>query len=210
MIGINIFKRKFKLNSSRQAAYGNFKVKDKSGFSLIEILVSVMLFVIIVMSATEIFRMVISSQRDAIASQNVQESLKYFFEVIGKEMRMATRNGGAGPMTSICAGPGFIAGEIFSISSNSLGQVLKFRNYYGECVTYELALDGDSQRFQITRNNRTGFISPKKINIESLKFAVDTNEQAKITVFLRAWAIGEDRFKSEMDIQTTISSRYYK
>jgi len=208
MIDINIFKRKLKMASNHQAKSHGPKIKNRPGFSLIEILVSVMLFVVIVMSATEIFRLVISSQRDAIASQNVQESLKYFFEVIGKEMRMAARNGNAGPGT--CVGPGFNGGQIFSISSNSLGQVLKFRNYYGECVTYELALDGDSQRFQITRDNRTGFISPKKINIESLKFAVDANEQVKITVFLRAWAIGEDRFKSEMDIQTTISSRYYK
>ena len=41
--------------------------RQKTGFSLIEVLVSVSLFVIIVVSSTEIFRMVIGSQREAIA-----------------------------------------------------------------------------------------------------------------------------------------------
>lgn len=178
------------------------KNKTKRGFSLIEVLVSVSLFVIIIMSATEIFKMVIEGQRDAIASQNVQESLKYFFEVIGKEMRMARRNDGS------CAN--VPVGQIFQVDNNSLGNVLYFRNYYGQCVTYRLAADGDSQRFQITRNVNSGFISPKKINIEALRFSLDTTGQPVITVSTKAWALGENRFKSEMEIQTSITSRYYK
>jgi len=190
MIGVKNKKNKFK----------------KSGFSLVEVLVSVSLFVIIILSATEIFRLVIQGQRDAIASQNVQESLKYFFEVIGKEMRMAKKN------DNVC--PDIPANKIFLLSSNSLGDVLQFRNYYDECVSYYLELDNDKKRFKIERNTpgnlAAGFISPSKIIIDSLNFYVDETGQTAVTVNIKAWADGEDRYKSEMDIQTTISSRYYR
>lgn len=184
----------------------NKKLQTKKGFSLIEVLVSVSLFVIIILSATEIFRLVIQGQRDAIASQNVQESLKYFFEVIGKEMRMAKKN------NNLC--PDIPADKIFLVSDNSLGNVLEFRNYYDECVYYYLELDGTRQRFKIERNTpgnlTSGFISPEKILIDSLSFAVDETGQPAVTVNIKAWAEGEDRYKSEMDIQTTVSSRFYR
>lgn len=181
----------------------NNKIKQtKSGFSLIEVLVSVSLFVIIIMSATEIFAMVISGQRDAIASQNVQESLKYFFEVIGKEMRMAIRSNG-----SCLDVP---SNQLFVVTNNGIGDVLHFQNRNGQCVSYALSVDGESQRFRITRDFNSGFISPKMINIETLRFSVNNIGQPVVTVAMKAWAIGEERFNSEMEIQTSITSRYYK
>jgi len=60
-------------------------------FSLIEVVVSVALFSAVILSATGIFKMVIDSQRGAMAAQNVQESLKFFLEVTGKEIRMARK-----------------------------------------------------------------------------------------------------------------------
>src|SRR5665811_1472144 len=117
--------------------------RNKSGFSLMEVLVSVALFSIIVLSSTEIFSLVIKGQREAIASQNVQESLKYFFEVTGKEIRMARRDDGS------CINVD--NGKIFTITGN--GAVLNFQNYYGECVSYALVDDGGVNRWQITRNS---------------------------------------------------------
>ncbi len=177
--------------------------KSYSGFSLIEVLVSVSLFVIIIMSATEIFRLVIDGQRNAIASQNVQESLKYFFEVTGKEVRMAIKNDGS------CPGA---VGEIFNFSTNSYGDVLSFKNYYGECVTYQLALDlpSNTQRFQIVRDSNSGFISPRKIQLSDLKFVVNNTGQPIVTIRVQASALDDSRFQSQLEIQTSIASRFYK
>lgn len=183
---------------------GFFRAK-LPGISLIEVIVSVLLFTIIIMSATEIFRLVIDGQRSAIASQNVQESLKYFLEVTAKELRMAKKNLG------IC--PDIDYDRIFATSTGELGDVLKFRNYYDECVTYSLDSDGESnQRFRIQRNANTDFISPSKIRIENLHFIVsDTSTvQPSVAINLRAWALSEAQIKSDMTIQTTITSRYYK
>ena len=175
--------------------------QEKSGFSLMEVIVSVALFAIVILSTTEIFRLVINGQREAIASQNVQESLKYFFEVTSKEIRMARRS------TGDCLVP---AGDIYALSSNSLGDILYFQNYYGECVAYELASDSNSQRFKITRGGNSGFVSPAKITIDDLRFLVDVTGQPTITMSLLAHASGDNKYTSEMEIQTSITSRYYR
>ena len=176
----------------------------RPGFSLIEVIVSVTIFSVIILSATGIFKMVVDNQRNALASQNVQESLKYFFEVTGKEMRMAQKNHG------VC--PGIPDDEIFVVTTGVSGQKLIFKNYYEQCVAYELALDGGNQRFQITRNAATGFISPQKIVIDNLYFVLNegTYLQPMITMNLKAHALSSPQLKSEMIIQTSITSRYYK
>lgn len=177
-------------------------IKNKPGFSLMEVIVAVALFSIIILSSTEIFRLVIMGQREAIASQNVQESLKYFFEVIGKEMRMAKKdNGMCGPVPD---------DQIFAKMVGSNSDTLFFRNFYDECVMYQLISTGDSQRFFISRGSSDGFISPAKIHLENLRFNIDSLGQTAVTMSLSASALGEGKEASEMDIQTTVTSRYYR
>jgi len=175
------------------------RCQNKNGFSLVEILVSMSLFVIIITAALNIFKMVIDSQRSAIATQNVEESLKYFLEVTGKEVRMAKRNNG------MCSG--MAATDIYSSSNNSLF----FRNYHDECVTYSV----EAGRFKITRGINFGYITPAKINVDELNFVLRpeangaSSTQPTVTMELVAHALGKDSARSEMRIQTTLTSRYY-
>jgi prepilin-type N-terminal cleavage/methylation domain-containing protein len=179
--------------------------KHKTGFSLIEVLVSTALFAIIITAAMSIFQLVVRSQRIAVATQNVEESLKYFLEVTGKEIRMAKRN------NSLCALPptSIYATNVVSSTSDNL----VFRNYHDNCVTYGLAYDSASgvTRFAITRDSATNFITPAKINVDELHFVINSAAtQPTVTMELVAHAIGQDIDKSTMRIQTTLSSRYYK
>ena len=177
--------------------------KGKRGFSLIEVIISVALFSIIMLSATSIFKMVIDSQRTAIATQNVQESLKYFLEVIGKEIRMAQDSKGA------CSIPSGTIYKVTTISTTT--DQLSFRNYYGDCVIYTLGVDGTNQRFLISRQGVADFISPAKIMIDDLHFVLANapNTQPMVTINLQAHAL-DQKFTSSMTIQTSITSRYYK
>ncbi len=188
-----------------------FKYKNyKGAFTLMEVMVSVALFSVIMLSITTIFKLAIDGQRSAIATQNVQESLKYFLEVTAKEMRMAQKNAG------VCLG--IPDDKIFNITSSAYNSdVLYFKNYYGECVSYYVAADGDNTRFRVTRRSgsvtKSDWISPAKIKIDSLKFFIndtDPTAQPMITVSLKANAIDSAQFKSEMTLQTSITSRYYK
>jgi len=179
--------------------------KKAPGFSLVEIIVSVSIFSIIILSMTGIFKMVIDGQRGAIATQNVQESLKYFLEVINKEIRMAVRSDGS------CRVP---LGDIFKLVQNSDGDTLYFKNFYGECVFYSSEIDvlNGSKRFKISRDTNFGYISPKQINIDELNFvlASDPNLQDLITINIKAKALNAPNTESAMTLQTSLSSRYYK
>jgi len=191
----------------------NIKMGDKKGFTLMEVLVSVTLFSIIILSATNIFKLAIDAQRNAIATQNVQESLKYFLEVTAKEIRMAQKSEG------IC--PQIPPDEIYFVEKiTETKDKLYFKNFDGECVEYFLAADGTSQRFQIKRQKGSSsiqedFISPAKININDLHFYLDTGtmsseKQPRITINLNANALDSEKFESSMTLQTSITSRYYK
>lgn len=182
--------------------------RKKIGFSLIEVLVATSLFAIILTAALNIFKLVIDSQRGAIATSNVEESLKYFLEVTAKEIRMARRN------QLVCPAPA-VSGEIYSTGLVNGNDGLFFLNYRGECVQYSLETNNGVQRFKITRGGNTGYISPAKIYIDELHFIVGpeggaNNSQPTVTMELVAHAVGKDSAKSQMRIQTTLTSRYYK
>jgi prepilin-type N-terminal cleavage/methylation domain-containing protein len=185
------------------------KYLTKTGFTLIEVMVSVSLFAVIIISVAGIFKLSIDAQRNAISSQNVQESLKYFLEVTAKEIRMAQAN------NSVCAG--VPPDSIFSVTTTDLGDVLNFKNYYGQCVSYSLQNDNGISRFQITRSSGgtslSGFISPAKIKINSLHFVLKnlaSSSQPMITINLNANANTGNANESSMTLQTSITSRYYK
>ena len=191
------------------------KRKDKSnlklsGFTLVEVLVSVTLFSVIIISVTSLFKLAVDSQRQAIAVQNVQESLKYFLEMTAKEIRMAQRDGG------VCSDVD--DDKIFKVIDSSGTDTLFFKNYYGECVAYRIVTDSKGvSRFEISRSNSLsqlqGFISPEKINIDALNFIVRDNatgSQPLVIISIRATALTSDGSDAEMVLQTSISSRYYK
>ncbi len=174
--------------------------KILSGITLIELLVSVTLFVIIVLSATQIFVIVLQSQRRVVAIQNVQESIKYFFEVASKEIRMAVRNQGE----EIC--PSINENELFKLVNDN---ELYLRNQYNECVKYYL----ENDRFMIEREGVSVPLSPDEIIIEDLKFIVvprTVNNQAYVTINVLAKSKGEEGDETKIRLQTTVASRFYR
>lgn len=185
---IGIMRTKFKFKKIKQTA-----------FSLIEIIVAVSIFSVIIISMTGIFKMVIDAQRRSVATQNVQESLKYFLEVVNKEVRMAVRSDGS------CAVP---SGSIFRLQKSSNGDTLYFKNYYNQCVVYSL----EANRFKISRAGVSDYISPKQISIDQLSFVLSsgTGLQDLLTINIKARSLGDRNTDSEIIIQTSLSSRYYK
>lgn len=177
----------------------------RSGFTLMEILVAVTIFTAIMLSATGIFRFAIEGQKKSIMSQNVQESLRYFMEVIGKEIRMAQRDNGT------CAN--VPDDKIYATSTNASGDVLYFKNYHGQCVQYYLFSDGGVDRFTIGRDADLDFISPQKVDVSGLQFIVkeDVDSQAFVTVRFKGEAVTVSGSREEpINMQTSIVSRYYR
>lgn len=191
MIGVNSKQKKKKYN--------------KPGMTLIELLISVALLSTVIITVTEIFKISIDGQRKIVAAQNVQESLKYFFEVVSKEMRMArvSSDGECGNISG--------QAKVYSVSLDN--QTLYFKNYNGECVVYSLTVDDGINRFQIDRDLDSGYITPEVVNITGLRFYVTddllSSVQSRVTLHIDAEAVGEYLFHSLINLQTSITSRYY-
>ena len=201
------------------------KHRQKTGFSLIEIVISVALFVLIILSTTDIFRLVIASQRKAIAAQNIQESLKYFLETADKEIRTAKKNNGwcTGTSGVTFTFPGG-ANDIYAIETapNGTGNALIFRNYYDECVIYYLgnSNDGMTGRFMVQRFKGDVYqatialpISPAKVSISNLNLilsSVGPAARPMVTMGLSAQTLSGNNVLASMNIQTSLTSRFYR
>jgi len=184
--------------------------KNQKGVTLLELTVSVTIFSIIMLAVTQIFRMVVEGQRNAIAAQNVQESVRYAMEVMSKEIRTAKKD----EVTALGQCANVQNGRVYDV--NGQGDELYIRNYKDECVTYRL--NGD--RLEIERypvGNPTSaiadFITPEKIKVSNLKFSAVDNvgaDQSMVTIRMDIEAIGKTAHKQGVTLQTTISSRYYE
>ncbi|MEA1963435.1 MAG: hypothetical protein U9M94_04350 [Patescibacteria group bacterium] len=185
-------------------------LKNKLGTSLIEIMFAVSIFVILIGLTLGIFKSTIESQKNAIAAQNIQENLRFLFEIISKEIR------GAKIMDSACDG-------FFTISSDKKiyyvnGGVLYFKNKDDECVAYYV--DGNDD-FVIERDNGIGAlpITPNDIKVTDLDFFARDNDigvlpdakiQPRVTIKIEVEANNSGAYKQHTIMQTTVSSRRYE
>lgn len=176
--------------------------KDNRGITLLELVVATSLFTVTILMATQIFKMVIDGQRDAIASQNMQESMRYSFERIGKEMRMAKKS----VVGDNCAE--LADNDIYYINP---ADELIFLDHHNDCIRYFL----DQDRLKRQRNSEDPlFITISKIKINNLDFFVFGNDletdQLLLTMRIDAEIKTRGQFKHPMQIQTSISSRHYE
>ncbi len=148
--------------------------------------------------------MVLQAQRRVVAVQNVQESLKYFFEVTSKEIRMAVKN----VADEICTN--FTEDALFHlVGANNL----YLRNQDDECVRYYLGTGEDAGRFMIEREGTSVPLSPSAIIIDDLTFEVKErghNNQAYVTINVLAKSVSRDDEEVEIRLQTTVASRFYR
>jgi len=177
-------------------------INNKEGLTLLELTVAVAIFSVMMLALTQIFNMVIRGQRNAIAAQNIQESMRYAMEVMSKEIRMAQKDVG-GPGQCPLVGNG----DVYSI--NAQGDKLYLKNYQGKCVTYSL----NGTRLEIERNGISNFITPDEIKVSNLAFSIVDNvgvDQSMVTMKMDIEAVGKAMHKQSVTLQTTISARYYE
>lgn len=195
------------------------KIKFEKGTSLIELLVAITLFAFMIIVATQIFKMVIDGQRNALSAQNVQENIRYAMEKISKEIRMAKKSDDNCRVRFELFIPA--SNKVFNMFTDGNGNdQLYFKNQYDYCVVYYLA---DNRLKIMVRDSATGkiiaddSITPAKIKISNLKFSVVDDlinafhsTQPYVTMVMDAQAVGLAIHKQEMKIQMTVSSRYYE
>lgn len=171
---------------------------------------AVTVFSIVAIAATSIFQMAVEGQRNAIAAQNTQESMRYALEMMSKELRMAQKTVDA---LDRCAEFGLL-NKIYVTDINN--HELYFKNKDNYCVEYYL----DNGRLKIYREDSLGlentvddFITPDEIKISNLNFSIydiGSGDHAKVTMSMDIEAIGKAVNRQPFKIQMTVSSRYYE
>jgi Tfp pilus assembly protein PilE len=176
-------------------------LKSQTGVTILELMISVALFSLVIILASDIFRSVINSQREAIASQNIQENMRYSFEKLSKEIRMAQKD-----KTNFCIPVG---SNIYW--TNGSKDRLVFLNYQNKCVCYFL----NNGQFMVSDQTCSGGLplTPQKIVVSKLNFAVTdsaTGAQGFVAMKMHVNVFLAGRINESVDLQTGLSSRVYK
>lgn len=166
------------------------KIKKDNGFTLVEFIVAMSVFVILLTIATGIFVKSIQAQRDVVNRLAVISNAGLALEQMSREIR---------------------TGHNFSL----VGSVLEFKNKDGNNVTYK-NVDSMVERTVLTVSGSNVFyLTSPKVKVEDLLFTLKqsaTNDKPekcnpqKITISLK---VGSDNLddRDNMILQTTISSR---
>lgn len=185
----------------------------ESGFSLMELIVAIGLFSIVVLTSTQVVTTILESQRSSAVTQQLQQNMRYFFEIMSKEVRMAQKSGDE--CEDLFTPPASAENKVYNVTEKNGEDALYFKNQYGECVAYYVSAD---DVLMIKREDDEASTTPAGLEVKDVEFTVEDIEigefldtQPKVTVFMELGAGGDHRLAGrEMRLQTTISSRYYE
>ena len=184
------------------------KVKQKNkGFSILELLVSIALFTVAIVTGAGLVLAISTAQKKAVSLQEIQDNIGFAFEAMSREIRTG-KNYYCGVDNSDlkltaedvkdCPIGGVPDGGVLFSFVNQLGQTAVYRVFNGQL---EKSSDGGSTFLALTSD---------KVDINNMKFYVYGSSSAddiqpKAIVVLGA-KTGE-KFVLEINLQTTISQR---
>jgi prepilin-type N-terminal cleavage/methylation domain-containing protein len=169
--------------------------QNKQGFTIIEILIAIVVFVIIGGAAFNLAVSGIGVQRATLAKQEVVDETSFVIEYIGRALRQARK-----AVDSSCI-PDNLNYELVSASE------LKFIDRDGVCRTISLNGVTSTIEEKIGAAGTSEALTSNNIQVQQLEFIVDGNletdsKQPRATIVLRAEGLS-------WPIQTTISKREY-
>jgi prepilin-type N-terminal cleavage/methylation domain-containing protein len=167
--------------------------KNNSGFSLLEVLISILIMSLIVIIVVEVFIKVREIQNRTFLAQNLQEGLWSAFNSINYELKNAEKNS-----DDSC---GTCSGKYFCYDEGS-----GYFYYLDDtvCSIYKMGNDSEGvSRLILTKNSIDYYLTPDNIKINALDFVMN-NSSTAITINLQAETIGLDRYKKSINLQTSV------
>ena len=173
------------------------------GFTLIEILVASMVFLIVISVAIGLFVSLLRYQRRTLAEQELLNQSSYIIEYMGRAIRMALKDG-----AGLCLSQ---AGLNYK---NPLGDVsrIRFINHSENDICQEFFWDKvENQLKESKSGNPPISLTSNDLQVNFLKFNLsgqseDDDFQPRVTIFLEIQIKGPGG-QPKTRIQTTISQR---
>ena len=185
----------------------------KNGFTLIETIVSLAVFLLFLGAILQIFISAASLQRRALASQELLDQAGYAVEYMGRALRMARKD---------IAGDCIPAKTNYQLVDYSGGRGVRFLNYSGKCqefTRFQHAGFGMMHEKKSTDSSAANLASAKaltssKIDVASFNIGPqdswdqEDGDQPRVTLYLDVRKRGEKpEARPQITIQTTISQR---
>lgn len=185
------------------------KRTNKKGYTLIEILVGITIFMVILAASTDFFVSSLEMQQKALISQRLLDNVSYSLEYMSRALRMAQKDSG---------------GDCITVNSNYEptrgGNGIKFLNYQGKCQEFYWDTTGYPTNPVRSLKVQTGSdpvidLTPGFLDVVSFKIGPsdswDQNdeEQPRVTIFLETKGVKYQKpeLQPTIKIQTTISQR---
>jgi len=159
------------------------------GFTLIEMLVAIAIFVFTVASVSGVFVTALKAQRRSIAYQQLLDQSSYLMEYMSRSIRMAKKD-----ISGSCTGTAKLNYE-FS------GQCLKLRNYKDLCQQF--CLDGSRMK-----NEKGEYLTSDSLNVSSFSVTLSgatQNDDIQPMTIISIDIQGKD--DAAIKIQTSVSQR---
>jgi len=173
-----------------------FKGKANKGFTLIEVMASVLIFSIVVSVPIAYFVFSIKSQKETLAKRETIDSASYVTEYMSRILRMAKKD---------------LSGSCIPKNSNyeiTARGGIRFENYHNQCQ--EFYLDGGQ-----IKEEKTGTVlplTPTSLEVTSLRFHLSgenqsDNLQPLVTIFFEIRKKGQMAIPTQVMVQTSVSQR---
>jgi len=178
----------------------------KKGFTLVEVLAGIFIFVLVVGTATSLLVSAFSAQRRALALREIIDSASYVIDYMARAISMAKKMGiEIRGDSTVC--PGGLTGKNYIVGIPN--QSITFRTYkLNECQTFEL--ETSTRRIREIRGAQENYLTPGSLEVTNLRFFVQgddpgDNLQPKVTIFLEIQKRGQPETK--ISLQTTITQK---
>lgn len=195
------------------------KKQNHAGFTLVELVVVISVFLLVVGAATSIFISVVSNQKKILAEQEVLSQISYTIEYMSKGLRMAKQD-----IEGNCLGFGNY-NYLFTRPNSDAGKYegIKFVNQSDNDACTEYFLDktdpGNISLKEIKNNGSAVSFTSSKLKITQVEFRINglniidymgsfsgDKKQPRVTIFLDV-AMPSGANQVNKKIQTTISQR---
>ena len=176
-------------------------VKMNNGFTLIEMLVTALIFSIVIGAAMGVFVSAIKLQRYNLAYQQLLSQASYAVEYMDRAIRMAVRDD-----DNTCG----LAGQNYRVSDG--GRKIEFKNYKRKCQGFFWDVTSDQLKAYILMSDIDPALPLTSDDFEVMSFNFQVsgdgtdNDQPKVTIFMDIKAKGSGQ-QPRIRIQTTISQR---
>ncbi len=179
--------------------------KNKKGFTLIEVIISISIFIVIVTVSLGAIANIFDANRKSQSLKAIMTNLNFALEVIAREMRFGTNYH--------CGEDGDIAQPQ---NCTEGGNFISFLSSDGNQVVYRLNISTNQLEKSINGGSSYIGITAPEITIQSLKFFVlgATVEvapasplQPKVIILIKGYAGTKTTSQSVFTLETTVSQR---